>query len=76
MESFRFLSSLKLNFFAVDKKGNSALHMATKNGNTKMIYKILLKGLDYNLKNNKNNSPYSIAKEYEYDNILALFVSI
>lgn len=75
MESFKFLSSLDLNFQAIDSKGNTALHMATKNGNTKMIYKILLKGLDYNQKNNKGQSSYSIAESYNYDNILALFVT-
>jgi ankyrin repeat protein len=65
---------LDLNFNAIDNKGNTALHLSTKNGNTKMIYKILLKGQDYNQKNEKGESPFSIAKNYNYDNILALFV--
>lgn len=75
MEAFRFLSSLDLNFEATDSKKNSALHLATKNGNTKMIYKILLKGLNPFQRNKRNETPYLIAKDNEYNNILALFVA-
>ena len=74
MEAFRFLSSLNLNFESKDNKGNTALHMATKNGNTKMIYKILLKGLNPLQPNNHDETAYQIAKDNEYNHILALFV--
>ena len=75
MESFRFLSSLPLNFEVIESEGNTALHIATKNGNTKMVYKSLLKGLDYNQKNNKNETACSIARESNFENIYLLFVS-
>ena len=66
--------SLDINFRVVDKKMNSALHMATRNGNTKMAFKILLKNPDFKQLNANNESPLSMAKKYEFYNIEALFV--
>jgi ankyrin repeat protein len=74
--SFRFLMSLDLNFEAVDKNNNNALHIATINGNTKMVFKIMFKFSDFNRKNDKGESPLSIAKKYEFTNIEAVYVTI
>ena len=76
MEAFRLLITLKLNFSAVDSKGNTALHVATKNGNTKMVYKLLLQGLSFKTKNYKKETAQSIAKSRNFNNIMSLFVSL
>jgi ankyrin repeat protein len=67
--------SLDLNFKAVDNNGNSALHIATRNGNTKMAFKVLLKNPDFKSENKKGLSAFQMAKNYQFDNIEGLFVS-
>ena len=61
---------------AVDKNGNSALHIATKNGNTKIAFKVLLKNPEFKLKNKKGLSAYDIAKKNNFYNIEGLFVNL
>lgn len=67
--------SLNLDFKATDNNGNTALHIATRNGNTKMAFKVLLKNPDFKSKNKKGLSAFDMAKTYEFDNIEGLFVS-
>ena len=74
--SFRFLMSLDLNFAACDSKQNNALHLATMNGNTKMVFKIMFKFGKFNQKNKKGESALSLAKRYEFNNIEAVFVRL
>jgi ankyrin repeat protein len=68
--------SLDINFAARDKNGNNALHLATVNGNTKMVFKIMFKFSDFDQKNKKGESALSLARKYEFNNIEAVFVSI
>ena len=66
--------SLDINFGASDKNQNNALHLATINGNTKMVFKIMFKFSDFNQKNKKGDSALSLARKYEFNNIEAVFV--
>ena len=75
-QSFRFLISLNLQFDARDKNQNTALHLATKNGNTKMVFKTMMKYSDFNARNNKNETPLSLSRKYKQTNIESLFVVI
>ena len=68
--------SLDLNFSAKDNKKNTGLHLATMNGNTKMVFKLMFKFSDFNMKNKKNESALSLARKYEFTNIEAIFVII
>ena len=62
-----------MNHQAIDGQGDTALHIATRNGNTKMVYKLLLKNLDFAQKNFKGKTALSISRDNDYDNITDLF---
>ena len=64
-----------LDFGAEDNKKNSGLHLATMNGNTKMVFKLMFKYSKFNKKNKKNESALSLARKYEFTNIEAIFVT-
>lgn len=66
--------SLDLNFASTDAKQNTGLHLATMNGNTKMVFKLMFKFGKFNQKNAKGDSPLSLARKYEFNNIEAVFV--
>lgn len=66
--------SLDINFACTDLKKNNALHLATMNGNTKMVFKLMFKFGKFNQKNLKGESALSLAKRYEFNNIEAVFV--
>lgn len=68
--------SLDLNFAARDHKRNSALHLATSNGNTKMVFKLMFKFGDFRCRNARGDSPLSLARKYEFNNIEAVFVGL
>jgi ankyrin repeat protein len=66
---------LDLNFGAVDNSNNNGLHLATKSGNTKIVFKTMMKFSDFNAKNDKGESALSISRKNKYTNIEAVFVN-
>lgn len=72
--AFRILLSFDINFQAKDNFGNSALHLATKLGSIKMVFKIMMNFNNFNEKNNENETALSIAQENNLKQIESLFV--
>jgi ankyrin repeat protein len=59
----------------VDNKGRSALHYAAKRGNKELCEFFLQKGLDANLADKKQQTPFSLAIQHsdENGNLIKLF---
>ena len=47
----------------------TALHLATGNGNTKIVRRLLLAGAKRHIKNKEGKEPFDIARENEFSNI-------
>lgn len=59
-----------------DSNGNTALHLAVENGNTKLVYMLMKHEPDIELRNRKNLTVTDIAKNKMFFNIIQIFDSI
>ena len=67
------LTTNKLDINAVNKEGFTPLHFAVMNQNINMIKKLLMKGADCSIKNDKLSTPYDIANKNNYHSIKKIF---
>ena len=71
---FNFLLTNKdIDINAKNKEGFTPLHYAVISQNKNMVKKLLMKGADSSIKNNKLLTPYEIAKENNYNSIKSIF---
>lgn len=52
-----------------DKEGLSPLHLGCMSGNSRVVRRLLIKGADRALKDNKDKTASDIAKENDFNNI-------
>ncbi len=72
---FEFLLRLRnIDLNAQDEEGNTALHLTVLNEEIFMVYKLLMKGARYNLKNKKGSNSYELSLKIENQFIKKLFV--
>ena len=57
------LLDLGANINAVDNEGNNCLHYAANSNNVSLVKKLLVRGADKTLRNNKNQLPIDLARE-------------
>ena len=67
------LSNNKIDINAVNKEGFTSLHFAVMSQNKSMIKKLLIKGADYTIKNNKLATASDIAIKNNYHSIKNIF---
>ena len=67
------LSNNKIKINAKNKEGFTPLHFAVLNQNTSMIKKLLMKGANYSIKNDKSNTAYDLAIKNNYPLIKDIF---
>lgn len=60
---------------AADVNGNTALHKATNNGNTRLVKKLVSKGADINLRDNEGCRALDIAVSRGFDNLIPFLVA-
>ena len=71
---FNFLlTNSKIDINAKNKEGFTPLHFAVMSQNKSMIKKLLIKGADCNIKNDKLLTPIDIAKKNNYHSITNIF---
>jgi len=70
------LASYKKSINAQDEEGNTALHRATYNGNTRLVKKLVTRGAKARLKNSMGKSSIDLAREFEFDNLLPFLVQL
>lgn len=64
----------KVNLNLKDYEGKTALHYAVLNEDVFMVYKLLVKGADFKIKNKKNLNAFEISKKIKNKFIRKLFV--
>jgi ankyrin repeat protein len=57
-----------------DNEGLTPLHLGSMSGNSRVVKRLLIKGADRNIKDNKGFLPSDIAKENEYTNIERMLI--
>jgi len=63
------LLDLGANINAVDNEGNNCLHYAVNSNNPTLLKKLLVRGADKTLKNNKGELPLDIAKQNNFKTV-------
>ena len=70
----RLIIKLKGDINLKDKEGNTALHLAVYNQDVKNAYILLIKGANFEIKNDKGYSPFDLSKIIKNKRIKELFV--
>ena len=71
---FNFLlTNPKIDINSKNKDGFTPLHFAVDSKNKNMIIKLLIKGADISIKNNKSYTPQDLAKQKNLDSLVNIF---
>ena len=70
---FSLINGVNLNY--QNKQGNTALYVASKEGNTFLVKMLLQNGADPKIPNNINWNPLMVAKYNNYDGVIDLLQS-
>ena len=66
------LLDLGANINALDKEGNNCLHYAVNSNNANLIKKLLIRGADKTIKNQKSETPLDLAILNNYNEIISI----
>ena len=64
------LLDLGANINALDNEGNNCLHYAVNSKNPNLLKKLLIRGADKTIKNQKNETPLDLAVQYKYTQLI------